>query len=826
MQRSLAGLYRTLLHGALKACTELIQQALPALWKQSMETPWQVREGESIPEKDIRTAFSRLIRNKALYSGHCFCFFIDGLDEYEEKGQHDQRDLVDLLCQWVEDAPLDVKLCVSSREYNVYMNSFSAKQRLRLHELTRYDMEGFVRNRLNRIRDEIAMNKVVDAILSKAQGIFLWVTLTVRVLRYQLENGFAPGSLLDFIRLLPELPKVSSDVQLDDLYEFILFKQMTRDEQKMAFQTFAMLDACKGLGTGLTLDLTLRLLAYSFFQRLGTDPEFAMRDSFDQMPRVPLKNAWERLNGWSRGLVECSKSPEYPPGVEFDGTEDLDYAHRSIPEFLQRQDIQSKSANFLEGFDAVNAVSQLILAELRIIGASRHGSEVAALVHMRYAAKITIDLEPPFTFLECLGALDQDWESKLLESPETIGNVWLYIGDGTGILIASRVQSKEKGAIDIFSPLIVTLRWPQHPYPLWKLSYHATCINTSDQAAIFLYSIIINGIAENALPHHGIVDVLLGEKFLLAQKRSRLFYGRIGSFCIDPVPDLTIWQHFLINVSWRWQRKYSEGSHTDPDTALRFEFFADVAERFLQLAGIDPHFTARFEVLMPEKSPNYPWRGEFVIGLERTILIARHGEYESVVDEDVEEDPAVNEGGEEDLAANEDRKEALAVDKDRDEALAVDGDQEEEQWQTLEWSLRGWIEAIDLQPEKKKRILGLLDKLFKECGGMMPSLVEEKKEEEQLEEALTDKVHSHADDLVQRVTLYGRIRPAHFISIFVSKYLFQPLRGYLDSKGVLTGAVQVRYSSSSSQLCTNDSLLPPANFLLASSGLYITACYK
>ncbi|RYP21277.1 hypothetical protein DL765_002326 [Monosporascus sp. GIB2] len=136
LQNSLAGLLRSLLHDALESCRELIIDVLPEAWDQVKSTTWQLQTSLRISENDIREAFSRLIKHTNLYKKHSFCFFIDGLDEYEGTRQYDHRDMVDLLCSWTQAAPNEVKICVSSREHNVFTNAFHSENRPRLHDLT------------------------------------------------------------------------------------------------------------------------------------------------------------------------------------------------------------------------------------------------------------------------------------------------------------------------------------------------------------------------------------------------------------------------------------------------------------------------------------------------------------------------------------------------------------------------------------------------------------------------------------------------------------------------------------------------------------------
>ncbi|GAB1321123.1 hypothetical protein MFIFM68171_11333 [Madurella fahalii] len=103
-QKSLDGLYRSLLHDVLKSRPELISEVLPELWKDARAAPWQVQTEFLISEKDVRNAFTRLVRTTSL-SKHCFCFFIDGLDEYQETAQKDHKEMVKLLTSWTTTAP-------------------------------------------------------------------------------------------------------------------------------------------------------------------------------------------------------------------------------------------------------------------------------------------------------------------------------------------------------------------------------------------------------------------------------------------------------------------------------------------------------------------------------------------------------------------------------------------------------------------------------------------------------------------------------------------------------------------------------------------------
>ena len=231
MQKTLAGLIRSLLHDLLKACPELTRDIFPNYWERIKSAPWQVQPNLSISDKDIRRAFSRIISDPSLYTNHCFCFFIDGLDEYEGTHQEDPKTMVDMLTNWTKNAPTTVKICVSSREHNLFMNSFSENQRIRLHILTKSDMTSYVVDKLRHIDREEDQRILAESIVENAEGIFVWVTLVVKRLREQIENG---ASLETLQRELDALPK-----ELDSLFDHIL-NSLADSDLKAAYQTFSM----------------------------------------------------------------------------------------------------------------------------------------------------------------------------------------------------------------------------------------------------------------------------------------------------------------------------------------------------------------------------------------------------------------------------------------------------------------------------------------------------------------------------------------------------------------------------------------------------------
>ena len=298
MQKTLAGLIRSLLHDILKACPELTRDIFPEYWERIKSAPWQVQPNLSISDKDIRRAFSRIISDPSLYTNHCFCFFIDGLDEYEGTHQEDPKTMVDMLSNWTKNAPTTVKICVSSREHNLFMNSFSENQRIRLHILTKSDMTSYVVDKLRHIDREDDQRILAESIVKNAEGIFVWVTVVVKRIREQIENG---ASLETLQKELDALPK-----ELDSLFDHIL-NSLADSDLKAAYQTFSMVIKLN------RYHLSLTLFSYSFLDDFTRDHEFALRKNVSSRSLTPkaraarIESARKRLNACCRGLLETRK---------------------------------------------------------------------------------------------------------------------------------------------------------------------------------------------------------------------------------------------------------------------------------------------------------------------------------------------------------------------------------------------------------------------------------------------------------------------------------------------------------------------------------------
>jgi hypothetical protein len=129
----------------------------------------------NVENDEIIRAFRQVITIKDIYENYRYCFFIDGLDEFDEMLQT-YTNLINSLWSWVESSQGHLKICVASRELPPFQMRLDAKQRLRLQDLTEADIRSVVQQTLQQEQgfldkafvDTESFKRLQDAIVTKA----------------------------------------------------------------------------------------------------------------------------------------------------------------------------------------------------------------------------------------------------------------------------------------------------------------------------------------------------------------------------------------------------------------------------------------------------------------------------------------------------------------------------------------------------------------------------------------------------------------------------------------------------------------------------------
>ena len=137
------------------------------------------------------------------------CIFIDGIDETS-----DDPDAAIAVIKSMLSA--NGKILLSSRRDPPYINAFDSSAKLRLQDLTESDVRTYVWDNLQPFLGRDKMSGIVDRILYKAQGVFLWVRLVVKELIKGLQNEDS------FVQLQARVDSMPSDIEA--LYAKMLSK--------------------------------------------------------------------------------------------------------------------------------------------------------------------------------------------------------------------------------------------------------------------------------------------------------------------------------------------------------------------------------------------------------------------------------------------------------------------------------------------------------------------------------------------------------------------------------------------------------------------------
>ncbi|KAI1110714.1 hypothetical protein F5Y14DRAFT_428124 [Nemania sp. NC0429] len=130
-----------------------------------------------------------------------FCIFIDGLDEFQDPNDG-LNSLIDNLNR-LQDLG-NVKVCVSSRPELALVNRLHGLKQLRLQDLNKDDISKFVHQSfLKRNLSDDDRDRLVEEVVRRAEGVFLWASLVTHSLIRGLQAHDDPDMMQARLDLLP-----------------------------------------------------------------------------------------------------------------------------------------------------------------------------------------------------------------------------------------------------------------------------------------------------------------------------------------------------------------------------------------------------------------------------------------------------------------------------------------------------------------------------------------------------------------------------------------------------------------------------------------------
>lgn len=335
LQRSLQGLYRTLLSHLIEGEKKLARIAFPR---------WRTRDADyEATASVLRNALFRILRVSAF--PRKYCFFIDGLDEYEEKNPGMQIELANDILS-LADIP-GIKIVAASRPEVSFMNRFDACPTLKLQDLTANDIKAYVEDEMRpkmrpmqlTVEHRQELSLLATKVVRKAEGVFLWVALVVA--------DIVIG--IDQIESYAELHE-KLDQMHDDLYT--IFKQILLDRIMPNHRQ----EVARNLLIAHYMPARQHgpISVHAIGQEMGTDPGSAHPDPFDVAETAnKALHLSMRLPVRSRAL--CSVSSPFSH---------VDLIHSSMYEFLEGEEIQGILQDLAGNFNVYLAISIGMMARM------------------------------------------------------------------------------------------------------------------------------------------------------------------------------------------------------------------------------------------------------------------------------------------------------------------------------------------------------------------------------------------------------------------------------------------------------------------------------
>ncbi|KAI1744668.1 hypothetical protein F4680DRAFT_405708 [Xylaria scruposa] len=371
LQKSQEGLLRSILFEILRQCPDLISVASQATDSLSRLDPGEWSLELLLDVYQVIMSSNLPIR---------ICLFIDGLDEFQEQ-RHTHSDLLKTLRKM--NYSQDIKICLSSRPWTIFNDEFKKESdwQVKLEDLTHDDIHCYVTDKFNEHSQfrtltaaDPAYLDLVDLVVDRAEGVFLWVFLVVRTLLDGLTYHDSLSTLQRRLRAFPP--------DLESLFRFLI----------NSIPEIYYTQSARIFTVALTADGPVRAMTYSFLGDLEDDPKYSLglptKGIQDNQIRIRLEKVRRQLDGSTRGLLEMEgswASDEYSKHGEEDINtllnRKVNFFHRTVRDyFLDNTSIHDEFRKRLGDENPALTACHAILAEMKTTG---HSLETQLDFHIR-----------------------------------------------------------------------------------------------------------------------------------------------------------------------------------------------------------------------------------------------------------------------------------------------------------------------------------------------------------------------------------------------------------------------------------------------------------
>ncbi|KAI4250905.1 MAG: hypothetical protein LQ352_005181 [Teloschistes flavicans] len=254
-----------------------------------------------------------------------FCAFIDGLDEIAE----DEDQLLEIV-RLLSESP-GCKICVSSRPEQTFRQEYQDCRQLRVQDLNKEDLTKMVAEKLKPclekdvVNDRNSIDRFVYNLVSKAEGVFLWLDLMTKEMVRGAKNG---DTLKELSRRLKRTP-----ADINGLYQQILTR-LDPEYRKDALRYFMILIVGSEIEVGLTL---LGLFCaddtnWKFVEK--ADRSYFCDPQFDDI----YMKFRQRLTARCGSFIDIRQDQDQVEGAGLSSCQqDVRFVHRTAGEFLKME---------------------------------------------------------------------------------------------------------------------------------------------------------------------------------------------------------------------------------------------------------------------------------------------------------------------------------------------------------------------------------------------------------------------------------------------------------------------------------------------------------
>ncbi|KAF1829437.1 hypothetical protein BDW02DRAFT_165100 [Decorospora gaudefroyi] len=335
MQNSQHGLFQSLLYQVLKAAPALIP--IVCLERFGHEE-WEIDEVEATLR---RVATQEELDVK-------FCFFIDGLDEYDGA----EEEVVEML-KFLSTSE-HIKICVSTRPRSVFEDFFQKETRtFEISNFTKAGMRQHVHQRLlrnekfQRLASQDPRCETLDTVIADlAQGVWLWVFLVTRELVQAVNRNEGFNMLWKTVHQFPS--------DLEAYFERIIKAVRPQYLEEMSQIFLVTVDELQ----------PLPLFAFSQLERERSNPDYAVEAPIQPVRDSDLSEQYPTM----KSLIQnrCSDllvvgTDQHPVFL----SHPVDFLHLTVREFLQDRYYEQLQANLKTEFNSMVSLSKIMLVLLK-----------------------------------------------------------------------------------------------------------------------------------------------------------------------------------------------------------------------------------------------------------------------------------------------------------------------------------------------------------------------------------------------------------------------------------------------------------------------------